>query len=123
MSEHGRHDTTRTMRIMRFSNVGGLAVLGLIAACEADAPAYQWRIVTLPDGTLGAAVTCSQDMGVCYERAGRACNYGYDVLDHEGHAAVVSEGRAYGNGSMYVARYGSQYVYRGTLLIRCKASH
>lgn len=93
-----------------------------VGACEADAPSYQWRVVTLPDGTQGAAVTCPHDMGICYERAGRACNYGYDVLDRDGHAAVVSEGRAFGNGTTYAARYDSQYIYRGTLLIRCRAA-
>jgi hypothetical protein len=97
-------------------------VASALAACESEAPSYQWRVVTLPDGTQGAAVTCPHDMGICYERAGRACNYGYDVLDRDGHAAVVSEGRAYGNGTMYAARYGSEYVYRGTLLIRCRAA-
>jgi len=94
----------------------------VLVGCEADAPSYQWRIVTLPDGTQGAAITCPHDLGVCYERAGRACNYGYEVLDRDGHAVVVSEGRAYGNGSMYSAHYGSEYVYRGTLLIKCRAA-
>jgi hypothetical protein len=84
-------------------------------SCEAETVSYQWRVVTLPDGKLGAAVICHHDMGSCYERAGRACSHGYDILDKEGHAQVIESGSAYGAR----ARWESEAVYSGVLLIRC----
>ena len=93
------------------------AVVALVAACEADTVTYPWRVVTLPSGGQGAAVNCTHDLGQCYERAGRACPTGYDVLDKNSHVALVGEGRALGYGNTY----DSQYVYNGTLLIRCRA--
>jgi hypothetical protein len=86
-----------------------------IGACDPPRQTYEWRVVTLPTGQVGAAVSCRQNIGVCYERAGRACPLGYDIIDHDRQAAVVGSGRAIGN----AGRWDSELVFSGTLLIRC----
>jgi hypothetical protein len=62
------------------------------------------RPVIGPDGTRHVAIKCGTNGVGCYERAGRACPAGYEVVDQQGGIVATTSGAASTN----------------TMLIKCK---
>src|SRR5580692_8106958 len=96
------------MRIYRlWWLLAGVACFVALGCAQAS-----WETIQGPNGPA-ANITCRRDQSACYEAAGRACPHGYNILTQGGQAGTFVNVNQYGGYAVP--------VYRGNLLIECKA--
>jgi hypothetical protein len=103
---------------MRMPYVAVVCILSALSACTSSTQTYT------PDGSVGYTLSCFNDWGGCFAKAGDLCkSRGYTVIDrHE-------EKHAYGSGNSATWSGGTGQISPGfagtestrTMLIKCNA--
>lgn len=96
------------VKILSLSVIFGALALGGCATAKQT---------VLPSGQQGLSVNCSggaMSWNACYEKAGKTCPHGYDVISKDGDSG---NGSAFGGGGIFG---GGMHATR-SMLIACKA--